>query len=88
MATYFPGQRLGVVSILKAFSVVARLVAEFGPRIRAAFPEATALLAFLSALEAAAALLLAAQLEFEAAADGPGDPAPLNWDALPGNLNA
>lgn len=88
MATYFPGQRLGLVALFKAFSVVARLVSEFGPRIRAAFPEAEGLQSFLTALEAASALYLAAKGEFDAAADGPGDPAPIDWDNLPGNLNA
>jgi hypothetical protein len=85
---YFPGSRLGVVSILKAFGVVARLVQEFAPRIRAAFPEATNLLAFLAALEAAAALLIAAQGDFDAVASPPAESDSIDWGNLPGNLNS
>lgn len=88
MATYFPGQRLGLVALFKAFSVVARLVSEFGPRIRAAFPEAEALLSFLTALEAAAALYLAAKGEFDTANIPEGDTGIIDWANRPGNLNA
>lgn len=83
---YIPGSRLGLSALFNAFSVVARIVREFGPRIRAAFPEADALLSFLTALEAAAALYLAAKGEFDAANAAPGDDLPIDWDALPGRL--
>src|SRR5690242_15584276 len=86
-STYVPGQRLGIVAILQAFKVVARLVAEFGPRIRAAFPEAEGLQSFLNALEAAAALLLVAQGEFDAANAPEGSSDGIDWANLPGNLN-
>lgn len=86
--TYVPGSRLGLSALFKAFTVVARLVREFGPRIRAAFPEADALLSFLTALEAAAALYLAAKGEFDEANAAPGDDLPIDWDALPGRITA
>lgn len=85
-ATYFPGQRLGLTALFNAFRIVARLVAEFGPRIRAAFPEATALLAFLSALEAAADLLIAAELVFDEARDPGGVSDEIDWNDLPGKI--
>lgn len=88
MGLLMAGQRMGIQSILTAFKVVARLVAEFGPRIRAAFPEAEGLLSFLSALEAAAALLIVATSDVEALQTPPGQSDTINWDTLPGNLNA
>lgn len=88
MATYFPGQRLGLVALFKAFSVVARIVSEFGPRIRAAFPEAEGLQSFLNALEAAAALYLVAKGEFDTANSPEGESDEIDWANLPGNLNA
>lgn len=86
MGTYIPGQRLGLVALFAAFAVVARLVREFGPRIRAAFPEAEGLQSFLTALEAAAALYLAAKGEFDAANAAPGDDLPIDWNNLPGKI--
>lgn len=88
MATYVPGSRLGLSALFTAFLVVARLVREFSPRIRAAFPEADGLQAFLTALETAASLYLAAKGEFDAANEAPGDDLPIDWDALPGRITA
>lgn len=83
---YVPGMRLGVSSILTAFRIVARLVAEFGPRIRAAFPEATALIAFLSALESAAALLIAAEQSWDEVKSPGGENDAIDWTSLPGRI--
>ena len=88
MPDYAPGQRLGLSALFTAFSVVARIVREFGPRIRAAFPEADGLLAFLSALETAATFYLAAKGEFDTANSPMGDDFTIDWDNRPGKITA
>jgi hypothetical protein len=88
MGTYVPGSRLGLSALFTAFLVVSRLIREFGPRIRAAFPEADGLQSFLTALETAAGLYLAAKGEFDAANAPEGDDLPIDWDALPGRITA
>lgn len=86
--TYTPGQRLGLSSLLVAMTVVARIVAEFGPRIRAAFPDVPALITFLTACETAAALLLPAKEAFEVANSPIGEADDIDWNDLPGKVPA
>lgn len=83
---YFPGMRIGLDSLIAALKVVSRIFGEFGPRIRAAFPDVPAIVALMTFLEGLDAVLNAASEAFDDVKSPGGENDAIDWDNLPGRV--